>query len=83
MARKTNPNLTRVSMNIPSELNDKVKEYAEKNGLNTTSAFIVLLNKAFDDNDNLELLPHMSFMLQQISQMLYTEIFEDGEEVEK
>lgn len=40
--------LKRVNMNLPADLVKKVESYAEKNYLNVTAAYIVLLNQALN-----------------------------------
>lgn len=57
MASKNKIELKRVNMNLPSDLVQRVAEYGESKGLNTTSAYIVLLNQAFDYIDILSSLP--------------------------
>ncbi len=49
--------LKRVNINLPSSLVQKVVDYANDNGLNTTSAYIVLLNQALDQRKTIETLP--------------------------
>lgn len=46
-----NVQLQRVNINLPSNLVERVKEYAYSLGINTTSAYIVLLNQALDQKD--------------------------------
>ena len=46
--KKKKIELKRVNMNLPADLVQKVVEYGESKGLNTTSAYIVLLNQALD-----------------------------------
>ena len=41
---------TRINLNIPTSIVDKVKKYADEMGLNLTSAFIVLLNKGLEQS---------------------------------
>ncbi len=55
--KKNKIELKRVSMNLPADLVEKVVEYGESKGLNTTSAYIVLLNQAFDYLNLLEITP--------------------------
>lgn len=57
MTKKNKIELKRVSINLPSNLVERVKEYGENLGLNTTSAYIVLLNQALDQKDTLNNLP--------------------------
>jgi hypothetical protein len=44
-------------MNLPTSIVNRVKEYAEKTGINTTSAYVVLLNQALDQKESIESLP--------------------------
>lgn len=55
--QKSKIEMKRINMNIPVSLYDKVTEYADYLGINTTSAFIVLLNQALNNNSILELMP--------------------------
>lgn len=64
MANKKNLDLVRVNMNLPISLVNRVKEYANKNGINTTAAYIVLLNQAIDYKYMLDNLPIMLEFLQ-------------------
>lgn len=63
MAKKNNTELIRVNINIPSNVVSRVKEYAENLGINTTSAYIVLLNQALDQKDIMNNLPLMFTMM--------------------
>lgn len=45
---KSNIELTRVNINLPTSLVEDIKEYADSIGINTTSAYIVLLNQALE-----------------------------------
>lgn len=63
MANKKNIDLIRVNMNLPISLVEKVKEYANKNGINTTAAYIVLLNQAIEHKYMLDNLPFMLELL--------------------
>lgn len=51
--------LKRVNMNLPSDLVQRVVNYANSMGLNTTSAYIVLLNQALDQKETIDKLPIM------------------------
>lgn len=57
MAKEKNIELIRVNMNLPASIVNRVKDYAEKIGINTTSAYIVLLNQALDQKESIESLP--------------------------
>lgn len=49
MARtKPSTNLKRVNINLPINVIEQVKEYADELGVNTTSAYILLLNQALE-----------------------------------
>jgi len=43
--------LVRTNLNLPKHLRDRVDKYAYETGLNTTSAFIVLLKIGLDNYD--------------------------------
>lgn len=45
---KSKIELTRVNINLPTSLVEEIKEYADSIGINTTSAYIVLLNQALE-----------------------------------
>lgn len=57
--KKNKIELKRVNMNLPSDLVQRVVAYGESKGLNTTSAYIVLLNQALDQKDTIDNLPLM------------------------
>ena len=57
MAIENKIELVRVNMNLPNSLVERVKDYANKVGINTTSAYIVLLNQALDQKESIESLP--------------------------
>lgn len=57
MAKQKNEQLSRVSINLPNTIIDKVKNYADSLGINVTSAYIVLLNQALEQKDMLYNLP--------------------------
>lgn len=59
MTAKKKIELKRVNMNLPADLVQRVIEYGESKGLNTTSAYIVLLNQALDQKETIENLPFM------------------------
>lgn len=52
-------NLQRVNINLPTDLVNRVKEYANKNGINTTAAYIILLNQALDYKIVVDNIPYM------------------------
>lgn len=69
MAKKPNLELERVSINLPSSIVSKVKEYADGLGINYTSAYIVLLNQALEQKDMLKNLPIMFNMVDDLKQL--------------
>lgn len=66
MTSKSKVELKRVNMNLPADLIQRVVEYGESKGLNTTSAYIVLLNQALDQKDTLNNLPLILELLKNI-----------------
>lgn len=54
---KANVELTRVNINLPTSVVNRVKEYADKMGINSTSAYIVLLNQALEQKAVVDNLP--------------------------
>lgn len=55
--KKSKIELKRVNMNLPADLVQKVIEYGENLGLNTTSAYIVLLNQALEHKETINSMP--------------------------
>lgn len=49
--------LKRVNFNLPANLVQRVEDYALSLGVNTTNAYIILLNQALDYKDTLNNLP--------------------------
>lgn len=66
MAKSNKIELTRVNINLPTTVVEKVKEYADNLGINTTSAYIVLLNQALEQKSMIENLP---FLLQTANEL--------------
>lgn len=56
---KTTVELCRVNINLPVHIVNRVKEYADNLGINTTSAYIVLLNQALDEKSAMSFLPQI------------------------
>lgn len=69
MAKMKNNELTRVSINLPISIVEKVKDYADSLGINATSAYIVLLNQALEQKDMLNNLPLMFSMFNDIKNL--------------
>lgn len=57
MAKTSNSELVRVNMNLPSNIVNQVKEYADNLGINVTSAYIILLNQALEQKNMIVQLP--------------------------
>lgn len=69
MTNENKIELVRVNINLPSHLVSKVKEYANNLGINTTSAYIVLLNQALEQKSMLENIPLMVDAYNQIKNL--------------
>ena len=69
MARNKNDELSRVSINLPNNIIDRVKKYADNLGINTTSAYIVLLNQALEQKDMLANMPMLFSMFSELKAM--------------
>lgn len=54
---KTNINLKRVNINLPINIIEQVKTYADELGINTTSAYILLLNQALEYKEIMKQMP--------------------------
>lgn len=76
MAKKTNLELERVSINIPSNIVTRVKQYADSRGINYTSAYIILLNQALDQTDILSQMPLMYNLLNDVKQLANSNIIQ-------
>ena len=63
---KSNIELKRVNINLPTNLVERVREYADSIGINTTSAYIVLLNQALDQKEQVNSLPVLMDMYNQV-----------------
>lgn len=57
MAKEKNIELVRVNINLPTSLVNEVKDYADSIGINTTSAYIILLNQALEYKQSIQTLP--------------------------
>lgn len=77
MTEKKKIELKRVNMNLPSDLVDRVVLYGERLGLNTTSAYVVLLNQALEQSDVLSKLPTILQLINQANQFNQIEKNED------
>lgn len=75
---KSKISMSRININAPTSLVNRVKEYADNLGINTTSAYIVLLNQALDQKDTMNNLPNVISMFNQIQSL--TSIEQDDEE---
>lgn len=66
---KSNIEFKRVNINVPASIVEKVRNYADSLGINTTSAYIVLLNQALEQKDMMNNLPLMFSMINDIKSM--------------
>ena len=80
MAKKPNLELERVSINLPSSIVAKVKEYADNLGINYTSAYIILLNQALEQKAMLAELPMMINMMSELKQLQANAIIDEEDE---
>lgn len=60
---KSNTEMTRVNINVPTKLVERVKNYADELGINTTSAYIVLLNQMLDQIESRKYMPYMEQLI--------------------
>ena len=65
---KKKPELVRIGMNFPKPLLDRVKEYADSLCVNTTTAFIFLVNQALQQKDMYQNFPLMVSMINELKQ---------------
>lgn len=70
MAMTKTTDLSRVNINLPTSVVNRVKEYAVANGLNTTSAYVVLLNKGLEQNDLFNYLPKVLNQLDEAKKII-------------
>lgn len=68
--------LKRVNVNLPANLVQRVEDYALSLGVNTTNAYIILLNQALDYKDTLNNLPALLELISEYK----TSILENEEE---
>lgn len=59
MAQLEKRDITRVNMNLPTSIVNKVKLYADELGLPITQAYTVLINIALDQKDILKQMPQL------------------------
>lgn len=69
MAKTKNTELKRVNINLPNSIVEKVKDFADNLGINTTSAYIVLLNQALEQKDMMNNLPAMFSMISELQRI--------------
>ena len=60
--------LKRMNINLPVSLVERVIEYGNNLGLNTTSSIIVLLNNALDQSETIKYLPTVLAELQNVKE---------------
>lgn len=59
MAQLEKRDITRVNMNLPTQMVAKVKEYADNLGLPVTQAYTVLINMALEQKDMIKAMPEL------------------------
>lgn len=59
MAQLEKRDITRVNMNLPTQMVTKVKEYADSLGLPVTQAYTVLINMALEQKGMIKLMPEL------------------------
>ena len=59
MAQLVKRDITRVNMNLPTQMVTKVKEYADSLGLPVTQAYTVLINMALEQKDMIKAMPEL------------------------
>lgn len=57
--QKQKVELKRVNINLPINLVKRVEDYSESIGVNTTSAYIYLLNQALNQNKQISAIPSL------------------------
>lgn len=60
--------LTRVNVNLPTPLVEKVKDYSIKLGVPTTQGIVLLLTKALDNENILEQMPNIYKMYEELKE---------------
>lgn len=66
---KSKVEFTRVNINLPNNLISRVKKYGDSLGINTTSAYIILLNNALDEKDTLTKLPEVITIMNELKSL--------------
>ena len=59
MAQLEKRDITRVNMNLPTQMVTKVKEYADSLGLPVTQTYTVLINMALEQKDMIKAMPEL------------------------
>lgn len=59
MAQLVKRDITRVNMNLPTQMVTKVKEYADSLGLPITQAYTVLISMALERKDMIKAMPEL------------------------
>lgn len=59
MAQLEKRDITRVNMNLPTQIVTKVKDYADSLGLPVTQAYTVLINMALEQKDMIKAMPEL------------------------
>lgn len=65
---KRNVDLTRVNINLPSEVVSRVKEYADYLGLPITQTYVVLINFGLEQKEFMKNLPSFLKLMSDINE---------------
>lgn len=65
---------TKLTINIPTKLKDRVWEYSNEIGLPMTQTFVLLLNQALDNKDVLNNLPSVVKAIYDLKEIQYNEL---------
>lgn len=59
MAQTEKRDITRVNMNLPTDIVRRVKQYAEELGLPITQAYTVLISNALHQKETMKIVPEL------------------------
>lgn len=65
---ENNLKLTRVNVNFPTSLVERVKDYSIKLGVPTTQGYVLLLTKALDNENILDIMPNIYKMYEELKE---------------
>lgn len=73
MAQLVKRDITRVNMNLPTQMVIKVKEYADALGLPITQAYTVLINMALEQKDLIKSMPELFRCVNDLKELAVTD----------